>query len=286
MLRSAARVARRLPTRTAARAASSVALHPKPIELFYAPTPNGWKVTLLLEEADIPYKVVPVNLQAGDQHQPSFLKLSPNGRMPAIVDPNYANAKPLSIFESGAIMMHLADAPYFQGGRRFLPASGAARSDVLQWLFWVNAGLGPMAGQLSHFNYYAPKLDARADHSYAKRRYTAEYERLIGVMEAQLTSHEYLAIDGYTIADMAAWPWVKPWRRWMGAGLDKSYPHVFRWYEAIKAREATSKGLAVLREEAIKAQRAREATSGLSEEAKEQMFGFKKPRAEDVAEGK
>ena len=154
----------RLTTAAVARGFSTSVLR-EPVELHYTPTPNGWKVTLLLEEAGIPYTVVPVDLERGDQHTEAFRKLSPNGRMPALVDPN---AGGLPIFESGAIMLHLAE--NYPSARHLLPAEPAARSRVVQWLFWVNAGLGPMAGQASHFTYYAPLLDSEADHSYGKRR--------------------------------------------------------------------------------------------------------------------
>lgn len=267
-----------------------------PVDLHFAPTPNGWKVTLLLEEAAIPYTVVPVDLGAGTQLTEDFLRISPNGRMPALVDPN-AGAK---LFESGAIMMHLADA--YAGAHPFLPAPGeAGRNDVVQWLFWVNAGLGPMAGQLSHFNYYAPQVDPAGDHSYSVDRYRREYDRLISVcacawpparrprrrprpapsptaraarraqvMERQLADADFLAGE-YSIADMAAWPWVKPWRRWMGRTLDESgYPRTFRWYEAIKARPATSRAMGVMRAEAIEGQRQRE--QGTSKAALATMF--------------
>ena len=142
---------------------SSGSSPPAPIELHYSPTPNGWKVTMLLEEAALPYTVHPVDLLAGDQHTGSFLRISPNGRMPAMVDPNFDS---LPIFESGAIMLHLAES--YESARPFLPESVEERSHTIQWLFWVNAGLGPMAGQMSHFTYYAPKLNADADHTYAQ----------------------------------------------------------------------------------------------------------------------
>jgi GST-like protein len=242
-----------------------------PIELHYAPTPNGWKVTLLLEEALMPYVVRPCDLGAGDQHSEDFLRISPNGRMPAIVDRNVGDG--LAIFESGALMVHLCEhyAP------QFLPTDAAGRSQALQWLFWVNAGLGPMAGQVSHFSYYAPKLAPDADHSYSLDRYKREFERLISVMERQLSATAFLAGDEYGVADMAAFPWVKPWRRWMGRGLDEAgFPNVFRWYEAIKARPATERAFAVLRNEAVAGQKMRESKDGLSEEGKGNMFSYQK----------
>ena len=252
-------------TSTSASAASA----PEPVELHYTPTPNGWKVTLLLEEADIPYTVHPVDLERGDQHTDEFRRLSPNGRMPVLVDPN---AGGLAIFESGAIMLHLAER--YPSARHLLgpPDDEAARSRVVQWLFWVNAGLGPMAGQASHFTYYAPRLDTAADHSYARRRYKDEFARLVGVMQRQLSATRFLAGEALSIADLAAWPWVKPWRRWMGCTLaEGGYPCVQRWYDAIKARPATMRGLAVLREQAIAGQRSRE-MGGISAEGIDKLF--------------
>ena len=190
--------------------------------------------------------------------------------MPALVDPN---AGGLAIFESGAIMLHLAER--YPSARHLLgtPDDAASRSCVVQWLFWVNAGLGPMAGQASHFTYYAPRLDSTADHSYARRRYMDEFARLVGVMQRQLSATSYLAGEALSIADLAAWPWVKPWRRWMGCSLaEGGYPAVQRWYDAIKARPATARGLAVLREQAVAGQRSRE-TGSMSAEGIDNMFG-------------
>lgn len=241
-----------------------------PLELHYTPTPNGWKVTLLLEEAGLPYVVRPVDLAKGEQHTDAFRAISPNGRMPALVDPNCDG---LAVFESGAIMMHIADT--YPAARPFLPAEGAARSQTVQWLFWVNAGLGPMAGQLSHFTYYAPQLDAAADHTYAAARYRAEYHRLLGVLDRRLeATGAFLAGEAYTVADMAAYPWVKPWRRWMGKGLDEAgYPHAHRWYEHIKGRPPTARAIGVMRREAEAGQREREGKDGgLSDEGRANMF--------------
>ena len=222
----------------------------KPIRLFYAPTPNGWKITLLLEHARIVRGGAGAHTLAGAQHEPEFLKISPNGRIPAIVDPNFDD---LPIFESGAILMHLADnyAP------QFLPAE--QRSRVIQWLFWMNANLGPNAGQVSHFNYYAPQLAPDADHSYARGRYKAEYERLVSVMDRELKESAFLGgCDSATVADFACWPWIKPWRRWMGSTLaEAGYEHTYRWYEAIKKAPETDAALAVLKEEARRAAQAR-----------------------------
>ena len=238
----------------------------QPLELHYAPTPNGWKVTLLLEESGMPYIVKPVDMAAGDQHTPYFLKLSPNGCMPALYDPNVGS----NYFESGAIMWHIAET--YPAARRFLPPEEKAA--VVQWLFWVNAGLGPMAGQLSHFKYYAPQLAPNADHSYSLERYRLEYDRLLSVIERHLgaTDAQYLAGPSYSIADMAAWPWVKPWRRWMGCGLDEGgYPLAHAWYERIKARPATARAIGVMRDEAKADQKLRD-EGGMSSAALGAMF--------------
>lgn len=204
------------------------------IDLYYWPTPNGWKITIMLEECGLPYRVIPVNIGAGEQFKPDFLKISPNNRMPAIVDHD-APGGPLAIFESGAILLYLAEKT-----GRFLPRDLHARMATLQWLFWQVGGLGPMAGQLGHFrNYAADKI------AYAIDRYQKEFNRLLGVMDRQLANHDYLAGD-YSIADMAAWPWVRIYER-LGERLD-DFPHVARWHTDISARPAARKGVDVGRE--------------------------------------
>jgi GSH-dependent disulfide-bond oxidoreductase len=197
------------------------------IDLYYWTTPNGHKVTLFLEETGIDYRIVPVNIGAGDQFKPDFLAIAPNNRIPAIVDTNpKGGGAPVSVFESGAILLYLAEKT-----GRFLPADLRGRAEVLQWLFWQMAGLGPMAGQNHHFRLYAPeKLP------YAIERYVNETNRLYGVMNIRLADREYLAGD-YSIADMAAYPWVVPHER-QGQDLD-DFPHLKRWFEAIGARPAT-----------------------------------------------
>ena len=199
------------------------------IDLYYWPTPNGWKVAIMLEECGLPYKLVPVNIGQGEQFEPEFLKISPNNRMPAIVDPDGPDGQPMSLFESGAILVYLADKT-----GRFLPKDGPARYEVLQWLFWQMGGLGPMAGQAHHFRQYAPEAI-----EYAIARYTNEVNRLYCVMDTRLEDREFLAKD-YSIADMAAWPWVVPHER-QGQNLD-DFPNLKRWYEALKARPAVQKG--------------------------------------------
>ena len=203
------------------------------IDLYYWPTPNGWKVSILLEELGVPYEVKYVNIGKGEQFEPDFLKISPNNRMPAIVD--HRGPEPVSVFESGAIMIYLA-----QEDGRFYPSTDASKqAKVNEWLFWQMGGLGPMAGQLSHFVNYAPK---EVDHTYSHNRYANEYDRLLGVMNTVLDEREYLAGD-YSIADMACWGWVLPYKRF-GQSLDH-LPNVERWYEALRARPAVQKGFEV-----------------------------------------
>lgn len=205
-----------------------------PLELHFAPTPNGWKITIMLEECELPYRVLPVNLGAGDQFRPEFLRISPNNRMPALVDED-APGGPLSIFESGAILLYLAEKT-----GKFLPSDLHDRYDVYQWLFWQVGGLGPMAGQLSHFVNYAP--GGPESHEYAHTRYSNEYDRLFAVMERSLMNHEFLAGD-YSIADMAAFPWIIPYKRF-GQNMD-AYPNVRRWFDAVKTRPAVQRGVDV-----------------------------------------
>jgi len=225
------------------------------IELYYWPTPNGWKITIMLEETGLPYEVKPVNIGRGEQFQPAFLAISPNNRMPAIVDtaPNDGGA-PVSVFESGAILQYL--------GRKtgqFYPSAERERVEVEQWLFWQMGGLGPMAGQAHHFRQYAPeKID------YGINRYTNEVNRLYGVMNKRLADREFLA-GAYSIADMAAWPWVVPYKN-QGQDLE-DFPHLKRWFDAIQARPAVQKGFAV----------GKELRRNLNddEEAKKVLFGQK-----------
>ena len=206
------------------------------IDLYYAPTPNGWKITIMLEECSMPYKVIPVNLGKGDQFKPDFLKISPNNRMPVIVD-NSLN-DPISVFESGAILMYLAE----KSGR-FFGEDERERVRVLEWLFWQIGGLGPMAGQVSHFVNYAPNFPG--DHSYSEKRYKNEYDRLLGVMNNVLESREYLA-GNYSIADMASFPWVTAYKRYE-VDLD-SFSNVRRWFDDIKNRPAVRRGIDVGKE--------------------------------------
>src|SRR6516225_7419872 len=198
------------------------------IDFYYWPTPYGWKVAIMLEECGLEYRVIPVNIGRGDQFKPEFLAISPNNRMPAIVDHGSAREfgdGPLPVFESGAILIHLAERT-----GRFMPQSKRGRKECLEWLFWQVGNLGPMAGQLSHFVNYA-----QGEHPYSHKRYADEYNRCLGVLERQLADRDYI-LDEYSIADIASWPWVliaKP----LGQPLDE-FPNVARWREAVKQRPA------------------------------------------------
>lgn len=198
------------------------------IDLHFWPTPNGHKITMFLEEAGLDYRIVPVDIGAGEQFRPEFLAISPNNRMPAIVDNAPADGgEPIPVFESGAILVYLADKI-----GRFLPAETRRRKTVLEWLFWQVGGLGPMAGQNHHFVQYAPeKLP------YAIDRYVAETNRLYGVLDRRLQGRAFIAGDDYSIADMACYPWIVPWKRQQQTLED--FPDLHRWFESIRARPAT-----------------------------------------------
>ena len=203
------------------------------IELYYWPTPNGHKITMFLEEAGLEYRIHPVNISAGEQFKPDFLAFSPNNRMPAIIDTQPADAgEPVSVFESGAILLYLAEKTGL-----YLPRDLRGRKTVTEWLFWQVAGLGPMAGQNHHFATYAPEKIP-----YAITRYVNETNRLYGVLDRRLAKNRYLAGDAYTIADMAAYPWIVPWKR-QQQDLD-AFTHVRRWFDGIQARPATVRAYA------------------------------------------
>lgn len=207
-----------------------------PIELYYWPTPNGWKISIALEEMGLPYTLHLVNIGAGDQFDPDFLKIAPNNRMPAIVDPEGPDGKPISIFESGAILQYLA-----RKTGKFYGETERDRIAVDQWLMWQMGGLGPMMGQHGHFKLYAPDRI-----EYATERYRKEVLRLFGVMDRRLAENEYLAGEEYSIADMACFPWVQTYKR---QEIDLAdFPHVQRWYEALKQREGLRRGMAVGRD--------------------------------------
>ncbi len=200
------------------------------IDFYYWPTPNGWKVSILLEELEVPYNVIPVNIGRGDQFKPEFLAISPNHRMPAIVDHDAVGGS-TPVFESGAIMFYLAE----KYGK-FMPPDPLRRKETLEWLFWQVGNLGPMAGQYSHFVNYAPESE-----TYGHDRYKNEYHRCLGVLERRLESRDYILDWGYSIADMISWPWVLIAKA-MGQPLDE-FPNVVSWRAAIKERPAVQKGV-------------------------------------------
>ena len=224
------------------------------IDLHYWPTPNGHKITMFLEEAGIDYRIVPVNIAKGEQFTPDFLRIAPNNRMPAIVDTAPASGgDPISIFESGAILLYLGDKT-----GRFLPAETRARFEVVEWLFWQMAGLGPMLGQNFHFSRYAPdKID------YAIKRYVNETNRLFGVLDRRLEGRAFIAGD-YSIADMACYPWIVPHEQ-LGQRID-DFPNLKRWFDTIAARPATVEAY----------RKGKEITDGYvvdEEQAKKVLFG-------------
>jgi GST-like protein len=224
----------------------------EPIDLYYWPTPNGWKVSIMLEEAEIPYNVIPVNISAGDQFKPEFLEISPNNKMPAIVDPDSPDGQPIALFESGGILLYLADKT-----GRFIPSNPRDRYTVVQWLMFQMGGVGPMLGQAHHFRQYAPEQIP-----YAIDRYTNEATRLYRVLDKQLGQVEYVAGD-YSIADMAIFPWILPYER-QGQNL-ADYPNLKRWFDAINERPAVQRGLALLREQRV--------NPNMDEKAREILFG-------------
>ena len=233
----------------------------RPIELWYWPTPNGWKISIALEEMGLPYVMKPVNIGAGEQFEPAFQAISPNGRMPAIVDPDGPDGMPLSIFESGAILQYLGAKTGL-----FYPHDLRGKAEVDQWLFWQVGGLGPMAGQTHHFRQYAPAIAKDQRHlAYGVRRYTDETNRLYGVMDRRLKDRDHLAGD-YSIADMAAWPWVLPEHQ--GQDLD-DFPHLKAWHERVGARPAVIRGRAL--GEALRSNLA--ASGKAADDARRVLFG-------------
>ena len=222
------------------------------IELHAWPTPNGHKISIMLEECALPYRVIPVDITRGDQFTPEFLRISPNSRMPAIVDSDGEEDESVSVFESGAILVYLAEKT-----GSFLPREGPARYDVLQWLMFQMANLGPILGQAHHFRGYAEEKIP-----YAIDRFTNEAGRLYNVMEGRLGAVEYLAGD-YSIADMACWPWVRL-HRYHGQKFE-DFPNVKRWFDAISARPATQRGMALLAD--------RRGRGPIGEAARDILFG-------------
>jgi GST-like protein len=212
------------------------------LDLYFWTTPNGYKVTILLEELGLPYNVVPVHIGKGEQFNPDFLKISPNNKIPALVDHEAADGepfakpftKPFALFESGAIMMYLAE----KSGWRFMPADLRRRYEVVEWLMFQMGGIGPMLGQAHHFRRYA-----KEQIPYAIERYTSEATRLYQVLDKRLGETEYLA-GNYSIADMAVYPWLRP-HKWQGQDI-AAWPNLQRWYDAVRARPAVQRGLAVM----------------------------------------
>jgi GST-like protein len=206
------------------------------IEVYSWPTPNGHKVHIMLEECGLPYRVHPVDIGAGEQFDPAFLAISPNNKIPAIVDPDGPDGRPISLFESGAILLYLAGKT-----GRLLPADVHGKYEVLQWLMFQMGGVGPMLGQAHHFRVYAPEKIA-----YAIERYTNEARRLYGVMNRQIARRRYIAGDAYTIADIAVFPWLRSWKN---QGIDwNDYPHLKGWFDEVGARPAVQRGVEVLAE--------------------------------------
>jgi GSH-dependent disulfide-bond oxidoreductase len=236
---------------------------PAPIEVWYWPTPNGHKVTIALEEMGLPYEIKPVNIGRGDQFKPEFLAISPNNRMPAIIDPEGPGAQPISIFESGAILQYL--------GRKtgqFYPADERKRVEIDEWIHWQMANLGPNAGQRNHFRNYAPSfiLDQRQV-AYGAIRYTNEVERLYGVLNKRLAGRDFVC-DDYSLADMMCWPWVFA-RDGQGIVIDE-FPHIKTWHARVGEREAVRRALA----QADSVRRAAVAETAESESARQRvLFG-------------
>lgn len=224
------------------------------IELYSWPTPNGHKIHIMLEECGLPYNVTPIDIGAGDQFKPDFLRISPNNKIPAMTDSDGPDGKPISLFESGAILLYLAGKT-----GRFLGNTTHEKYNVLQWLMFQMGGFGPMLGQAHHFRIYAPEPIP-----YAIERYSNEAKRLYGVIDKQLSSHAYLAGDDYSIADIATFPWA---RSWQNQGIDwADFPHAKRWFDAINDRPAVQRGIKVLAD-------SRKPLSGAAE--REILFGTK-----------
>src|SRR5918999_6266507 len=230
----------------------------QPIDLYYWPTPNGWKITIFLEEVDLPYNVVPVDIAAGDQYEPKFLKISPNNKMPAIIDPEGPDGAPITLSESGAILIYLADKT-----KMFFPQTPRERYVVLQWLMFQMGHVGPMLGQAHHFRQYAPETIP-----YAVQRYTAEAARIFRLIDRRLAESEFIATDDYTIADVAVFPWLVSHEN---QGQDiADYPNLERWYRAVEARPAVQHGLEVF------AEQRRQLTRDMDEETRSTLFGNKR----------
>ncbi|MEL6583104.1 MAG: glutathione S-transferase N-terminal domain-containing protein [Pseudomonadota bacterium] len=234
---------------------------PAPIDLYYWPTPNGWKVSIALEEMGLPYNLHLINIGKGDQFDPEFLKIAPNNRMPAIVDPEGPDGDPISIFESGAILQYLA-----RKTGTFCGTTERERIEVDQWLMWQMGGLGPMAGQAHHFLKYAPAMDPPQELPYAQDRYRNETGRLYGVLNKRLADREFVAGDFFSIADMAIWPWACLWE---GQQQDiEQFPNMKAWLDRCYARPGVQAGRAVAKE-------MRSSTPDKDKEAQKILFGQK-----------
>jgi len=213
----------------------------KPIDLYYWPTPNGWKITIALAEMGLPYTLNMVNIGAGEQFEPDFLKIAPNNRMPAIIDPEGPDGAPISIFESGAILQYLA-----RKTGKFYGRNAREQVEVDQWLMWQMGGLGPMAGQAHHFLKYAPAMEPPHDLPYAKDRYRNETARLYGVLDRRLADRDFVAGE-YSIADMAIWPWASLWEG-QEQNID-DFPNMKAWLDRVYARPAVQEGRAVAKDQ-------------------------------------
>jgi GST-like protein len=231
---------------------------PRTIDLYYWPTPNGKKVTIFLEEVGLPYNLMPVDITAGEQFDEEFLRISPNNKMPAIVDSEGPNGEPFSVFESGAILLYLAEKT-----GRFMPSSPRQRYEALQWLMFQVSSVGPMLGQAHHFRGYAPE-----EIPYAVDRYTNEAARLYGVMDSRLSEVEYFVDDDYSIVDMAIYPWVASHKK-QGQKIE-DFPNLGRWYEAMGKRPAVRRAMEVGEE-------LRRPIQDLDEEARDVLFGGRRP---------
>lgn len=209
------------------------------IDVYYWPTPNGWKVTIMLEECGLEYRVHAVDIGGGDQFKPAFLRISPNNRMPAMVDHDPpGGGKPIAIFESGAILEYIADKT-----GKFLPRVPAERFKVLQWVYWQMANFGPMMGNANHFKNYAKNIvDDPKQLEYGTRRFVGEVDRLCGVLDAQLSANRYVAGDEYSIADIITWPWAVLLERLIDEAVWGEFPHLKRWLDEVGARPAVQKG--------------------------------------------
>jgi GST-like protein len=226
----------------------------QPIDLYYWPTPNGWKVAIFLEEIGLDYNVVPVDIGAGDQYDPEYLKISPNNKMPAIVDPEGPDGEPISVFESGAILIYLAEKT-----GRFFPQAIRERYNALEWLMFQMGSVGPMLGQAHHFRQYAPE-----EISYAMDRYTNEAARIYGVIDRHLADKDYFVGD-YSVVDMAVYPWIVPYEN-QGQKLE-DYPNLARWFERVSERPAVQRALKV-------GEDLRRPLQELNEEERNKLFGI------------